>query len=188
LLLEPESFDIGFGEIGPIPILPLALDTGLLRNEDNFIEDVSPKLFKVGAPGALAAFCIVLLRGVSGVKVVCGAGGSAGALPRLCIPATTDAADTGAVAGVANKFRLCGATAMPANICDPLCFAIGKPPYNPSAEGGLIPPVETARAIPGCGVDDIAFANTELVVMVALLPICIGAGTNPVDDGLGGSS
>jgi hypothetical protein len=56
-----------------------------------------------------------------------------------------------------------------------------------SSGGGLIPlpPNETALGTAtGCGMEGVIV----LAVTVELLPICAGAGTNPVDDGLGGSS
>jgi hypothetical protein len=116
VMLSIESLG-AVGEIDPLPMAsPFAFDNGLVRKEDNFKVDGSPRLVSVGAPGALAPFAVVRLRGVSGVKVVCGAGGSAGVFPKLCMPATTDAADTGADAGIANVLLLGGAAAIPDTI------------------------------------------------------------------------
>lgn len=112
-----KSFVGAVGENDPLPMAsPFVFDNGLVRREDNFMEDESPRLVRVGAPGALAPFVVVRLRGVSGVNVVCGAGGSAVVFPKLCMPATTDAADTGADAGIANIPLLCWAAAVPDTI------------------------------------------------------------------------
>ena len=94
----------------------------------------------------MVPFGIVRFSGVSGVNVVCGAGGSTtGVFPRVCTPATTDAADTGATRGAGIKLRLCGAAAMLANVCDPVSLMSETTPLDPPDNGGLILPSETAR-------------------------------------------